>query len=57
MMEPTAENWSAEIIPSAFVNEKWVSAFEFNKMMPRPSSRSGGSAIGNAFDQRSSSAP
>jgi hypothetical protein len=37
---------STEMIPRALVNEKCVSAFEFNRIMPRPSSRSGGSTIG-----------
>src|SRR3981081_1438583 len=36
---------STEIIPRALVKEKCVSAFEFNRIMPRPSSRPGGSTI------------
>src|SRR6516165_10731833 len=37
---------STVIIPSALVNEKCVSAFEFSRIKPNPSSRSGGSTIG-----------
>ena len=39
---------SIEIIPRALVKEKCVSAFESNRMMPRPSARSGGNTIGKA---------
>src|SRR5271165_5163012 len=46
---------SAEIKPSAFVKEKCVSAFEFNRMMPSPSSRSGGITMGKTLAHRSAS--
>jgi hypothetical protein len=45
-----------EIIPSAFVNEKCVSAFEFNRMTPKPLLRSGGSTMGKTLVQSSFSA-
>ena len=41
-----------ETMPSALVKEKWVSAFEFSKMIPSPSSVSGGSTIGNTVAHR-----
>ena len=41
-------------MPSALVNEKCVSAFEFKRMTPRPSWLSGGTIIGKAVAQRSS---
>jgi hypothetical protein len=44
------------IIPSALVNEKCVSAFEFSRIKPSPSSRSGGSTIGKTLVHSSVSA-
>ena len=43
---------SYDIIPSALVKEKCVSAFEFSTITPSPSSVSGGSTMGNTAAHR-----
>jgi hypothetical protein len=47
---------STVMIPSALVNEKCVSPFEFSRIKPSPSSRSGGSTIGKTLVHSSVSA-
>ena len=47
---------AAETIPSALVKEKWESELELSRMMPKPSSRSGGTTMGKASFHRSDAA-